>query len=168
MNIKKILVISLLAVLLVGCISTVSAGWFDFLSGTTEINGVEFKIPDGYSENDTGDTNTTSADHGSKRFSNDGDHIRIEVYNNSDNSRKLPNKGDSVLFGGVMSPSLDSAKIISNVTWEEKEIGGHKGMFGVQHLQNRMPFEFDYIDGDKYIEIYVNDQSVLDKLFETK
>ena len=67
-----------------------------------------------------------------------------------------------------MSSDISSASVIDNITWEEKEISGHKGMFGVQHLKNRIPYEFVYMDGDKYVSISVTNQTVLEKLFETK
>lgn len=167
MNFKKIIILSLLAVMLLGCISTASAGWFDFLSGTTEVGGLQFKIPEGYSENNSNNDSESSSYVG-KKFSNNDKHISIDVYNNSDNGMKLPEAGNDVELYGVMSSSISDFNIANNITWEEKEIGGHKGMFGVQHLSNRMPYEFHYIDGDKYIKIYVSDQSVLDKLFDIK
>lgn len=37
MKFKKLLTISLLALLVLGCVSTASAGWFDFMSGTTNM-----------------------------------------------------------------------------------------------------------------------------------
>lgn len=144
-----------------------SAGMLNSLFGISEINGVVFKIPEGYSENNT-DINGIHDGYVSKRFSNNGSHISIDVYNNTNNSKKLPDKGNVLLLGGAISSDISSANIIDNITWEEKEISGHKGMFGVQHLQNRVPYQFVYLDGDKYVSISVNDQSVLEKLFDNK
>ena len=164
---KKLIAILILAVLIVGGVYMFSAGWLNSLFGVSEINGVVFKIPEGYCENNT-DTNGIHDGYASKRFSNNGNHISIDVYNNTNNSKKLPDKGNVLLLGGAMSSDISSANVIDNITWEEKEISGHKGMFGVQHLQNRIPYQFVYLDGDKYISISVNNQSVLEKLFETK
>ncbi len=163
---KKLIAILILAVLIVGGVYMVSAGWLNSLFGITEVNGLHFKIPDGYSENTTDAVKNDGSV--SKRFSNNGNHICIDVYNNSDNSKKLPDKGNVILMGGAMSSDISSASVIDNITWEEKEISGHKGMFGVQHLKNRIPYEFVYMDGDKYVSISVTNQTVLEKLFETK
>ena len=38
MNMKKIIILSLVALMVLGCISTVSAGWFDFLKQETTID----------------------------------------------------------------------------------------------------------------------------------
>ncbi|MBR0059503.1 MAG: hypothetical protein IJP99_09265 [Methanobrevibacter sp.] len=164
---KKLIAILVLALLIVGGVYMYSAGMLNSLFGISEINGVVFKIPEGYSENNT-DINGIHDGYVSKRFSNNGSHISIDVYNNTNNSKKLPDKGNVLLLGGAISSDISSANIIDNITWEEKEISGHKGMFGVQHLQNRVPYQFVYLDGDKYVSISVNDQSVLEKLFDNK
>ena len=41
MNMKKVIILSLLALMVLGCISTVSAGMFDFLKATVEDNQLE-------------------------------------------------------------------------------------------------------------------------------
>ena len=81
---KKLIAILILAVLIVGGVYMVSAGWLNSLFGITEVNGLHFKIPDGYSENTTDAVKNDGSV--SKRFSNNGNHICIDVYNNSDNS----------------------------------------------------------------------------------
>ena len=164
---KKLIAILILAVLIVGGVYMFSAGWLNSLFGVSEINGVVFKIPEGYCENNT-DANGIHDGYVSKRLSNNGSHINIDVYNNTNNSKKLPDKGNVLVLGGAISSDISSGNIIDNITWEEKEISGHKGMFGVQHLQNRVPYQFVYLDGDKYVSISVNDQSVLEKLFANK
>ncbi|WP_405269534.1 hypothetical protein [Methanobrevibacter sp.] len=47
MDIKKVLVISLVLIMIVLSSSIVSAGWFD---NGVNVNGIEFNLPDGYKE----------------------------------------------------------------------------------------------------------------------
>ena len=202
MNIKKIMILSVLAVMLLGCISTASAGWFDFLTGNTEINGVEFKIPEGYKDDTPKENNTQNEDNTEKSKgksitfntvknyeeklftkedsnANSGIYrIYIKVYNNSDNQMKLPNEGKgnenitTTFYGSSSEIANELEQLASNnITWEAKEISGHKGMLGVYGSFDREKWinhEFDYIDGDKYIKIYFEDSSVLDELITSK
>ncbi|MBQ6218680.1 MAG: hypothetical protein IJJ47_03005 [Methanosphaera sp.] len=45
MNFKKLLIVSLVAFMTLGCVSTASAGWFDFLSGEEPIDNDVIDIP---------------------------------------------------------------------------------------------------------------------------
>lgn len=103
-------------------------------------------------------------------------YLYIDVYNNSDNEMKLPNAGDeyttSDTFSGTESDiakqlSQEAQRQEDNYTWESKEIAGHNGMLIKMNPyagEKTADYEYDYIEGDKYIKIYVTDQSILNEI----
>ena len=54
MDIKKILVIAIIALAVFSCLSAVSAGWFDFLGGDKYLvgDGAQVKVPSNYTVDD--------------------------------------------------------------------------------------------------------------------
>ena len=112
---KKLIAILVLALLIVGGVYMYSAGMLNSLFGISEINGVVFKIPEGYSENNT-DINGIHDGYVSKRFSNNGSHISIDVYNNTNNSTKTTTDSNT-----ANSTTTESQQNKTDVNLTDKE-----------------------------------------------
>lgn len=142
MKTKRILLLLIIAVAILASVSAVSAGLFDFLSTTTEINGVTFKIPMGFSEN----LSTTN----SKYFVNGDQRISIDVLPNSDGKIKLPKNGEK-------SQYIAKGKSWT-ITYKNHEINGQKGLLGTYSNGNVV---FEYTNGTKYIRIFANSENTI-------
>ena len=68
MDIKKILVIAIIALAVFSCLSAVSAGWFDFLGGDKYLvgDGAQVKVPSNYTVDDKKPLNQTVKKQGMK------------------------------------------------------------------------------------------------------
>ncbi|WP_407430902.1 hypothetical protein [Methanobrevibacter sp.] len=136
MNIKRILLISIVMLAILASFSVVSAGLFD--SGKTTVNGIEFNV-DGFKDMGTDGLPPIIVSDGSnvetKCFNDDnGQHLTIRVYDNPNKNLSLSN----ITYQGVSS---DSKPINSS----------HGGKDGIEVKGGHGIVEFAYIQDGKLV-----------------
>ncbi len=144
MHNKKLLLIMSLIMLATVCIGVVSA-----VDDTLELDGVKFHIPSGYDEITSYATDDEVEEYSSfdvtsshRTYMNGNDYLGITVSEYSDH------------------PNLESLKLDDDVS---KEIGGVEGLYAFDQLHF-----FTYADGDKIIQIAVDDMSIIEDVMDTE
>lgn len=155
MNIKRIVLVSIILMIAISSLSIVSAGWFDFSSQTTEVNGLSFKVPGGFNEN------TSMSDNESKVFYKDNDSLSINVYSNDLKKMELPSDGqtETIFHGANSMTGTYSSK--SSTTYKNATINNQKGVLG---NSSDGDFSFQYTNGTKFVSIVAPDESIINEV----
>ena len=149
MNIKRILLIGLILVAVAASLSIVSA------DNSVKVGGIDFNIPDGFTENET-----MALDHVSGSYpSNDGE------LSCSMSFKGFKNGKNSIAIGVIEFDSQVDAKKAydyaeENVNVTSKTVNGHERI-----CYKETPLcEFDYCTDKYFISITVSDESLLEKV----
>ena len=149
MNVKRILLIGLILVAVAASISFVAA------DSSVKVGGIDFNIPDGFTENEEAALDSNSArfpmDDGDiqcvgsyKEFRKGSDGIGIEVYEfDSPDDAKIAQDHDMKSFNGT-----------------KKTINGHEGIY----LKGNGIYGFNFCKDNCYISVGSTDESLLEKI----
>ncbi len=129
--------------------SNTNGGQVDYKDGELKIQGLDFKIPDGYKENSS--AKKVGADAG-KNF--DGFKLSSAGFDKGNDFIDV-----KVIFG---DEKMDKDSYTPPEGSQSKKIGGHDGYI----TQNDNGVTFDYIDDGKVVEIVAPSESVVSSIIE--
>lgn len=170
MKINKILVIGLILIAASTMISTVCAADGFSSSSTTElktlvnndltINGVKFKIPNGFEEveNDTDTSNDTDMDDISadKKEDMDGTQVDKKITSEFKNSA-----GDELEVSLGILANDKKIESINPANAEQKTIAGKEGYLIKDNKIGKEYLKFEYLEGGKLVKIEAPNEDII-------
>lgn len=144
LNRKKMLVIGLILVAAVSAVSLASA------AETVNLDGIQFKIPDGYSLHEQ-DTDTSEPD--------DSEDVEGTPVDTEKKSEYINGAGDKLELkvGSKNNQKIDKL----NPVGEKKNIAGKDGYFYTETDDGKTEYKFEYLQDGKVVKINAPSEDII-------